>query len=105
MKKAEKKTEIKADLNEIVITGTVQKVITSTEKVERFDLKCQRVSPNGKGFYSFVPVVSYENHGVEEGDRLKVTGVLQSGSYQNKQGKTCYTLDIIADEVELYEED
>lgn len=38
---------------------------------------------------------------VKKGGQVGVTGRLQTGSYQNKEGQTVYTTDVVADRVDL----
>lgn len=56
---------------------------------------------------SFIPIVVFNKKGencnqyLSKGSKVAVTGRLQTGSYQNKEGATVYTTDVIANDVEF----
>lgn len=78
---------------------------TATTAVCKFTLAVDRESRDGGA--DFLPVTvfgkSAENCAkyLAKGSQAAVSGRLQSGSYQNKEGKTVYTLDVIAHRVEF----
>lgn len=57
----------------------------------------------------FIPVVAFGNLAelcekyVGKGNKVAVRGRMRSNSYQNKEGKMVYTIDVIADEIEFLE--
>lgn len=79
---------------------------TQTGKCKaEFNLALQR-SKEGADFPRFI---AWEKTGelieksVHKGDRLLVEGHIQTGSYDNKEGKKVYTTDIICDRIEFIE--
>lgn len=88
------------DINAVQLVGTVIRPL-QTEKVCRFTMVCESVTPNGNIAKSFIPVVWFNggtDDTVSDGERISVNGSLKSGKYE-KDGRTVYTLDVIAEEV------
>mgnify|MGYP003289985354 CR=1 FL=1 len=108
-----KKTETKAsenkkasttDINAVSLIGTVLRP-NQMEKLCRFTLDCCQVTPKGNIAHSFIPVVWFNSdteETVSDGERIGVTGYLKSGKYE-KDGRTVYTLDVIAEKVTFTE--
>lgn len=93
-------TKTTNDVNAVQLVGTVIRPM-QTEKVCRFTLVCESVTPKGNLAKSFIPVVWFNggtDDTVSDGERISVNGSLKSGKYE-KDGRTVYTLDVIAEEV------
>ena len=96
------------DINAVQLIGTVSRPKQS-DKVCRFTLDCAQVTPKGNLAHSYIPVVWFngdseetvadgERVSVADGERVSVAGYLKSGKYE-KDGRTVYTLDVVADKV------
>lgn len=85
-----KKNEVKQALNDtnaVEISGTVQRVLLDTDKMQSFVLACKMtekvtVYPNIKVFD--------ESTRVEEKDRIVVRGNISTGCYEKKDGTKVY---------------
>lgn len=104
MAKRESKTEQKTtnDVNAVTLIGTVLRP-NQTDKVCRFTLVCESVTPNGNVAKSFIPVVWFNagsDETVAEGERVSVEGYLKSGKYE-KDGRTVYTLDVVVENIKF----
>lgn len=103
MAKKSTNTEVKKttdDVNVVTLIGTVIRPL-QTEKVCRFTLVCESVTAKGNIAKSYIPVVWFNggtDDTVSDGERISVNGSLKSGKYE-KDGRTVYTLDVIAEEV------
>lgn len=98
---AKAEPKITNDINTVSLLGTVLRPKQS-EKVCRFTLVCASLTPNGNLAKSYIPVVWFNggsDETVAEDERVVVNGFLKSGKYENKDGHTVYTLDVVADEV------
>lgn len=98
---SEKKTATN-DINCVSLIGTVLRP-HQYEKMCRFTLVCGSETPAGKIANSYIPIVWF-NEGSEEtvaeDERVAVNGRLKSGKYE-KDGRTIYTLDVVAEEVKF----
>lgn len=102
-------------MNRIVLVGRLTKdsetkVIEGNEKVvTRFVLAVDRTFKNASGEREtdFIPVVMWGKRGeivseyMTKGRMISVSGRLQTGSYEDKEGKKKYIADVIADEFQF----
>ena len=99
---SENKKTTTTDINAVSLIGTVLRP-HQYEKMCRFTLVCGSETPAGKIANSYIPVVWF-NEGSEEtvaeDERVAVNGRLKSGQYE-KDGRTIYTLDVVAEEVKF----
>ena len=73
--------------------------------VARFTIAINRSFKNKNGNYEadFINCVAFGKRAetianyVKKGNRFGVTGRIQTGSYQNEQGQTVYTTDVVVD--------
>ena len=69
--------------------------------------KREQAEQNNQPTADFIPVVAFYKTAelcgtyLVKGARITVKGRIQTGSYVNQEGKTVYTTDLIADEVEF----
>lgn len=104
-KRRENKDVKKAETNDsnvVMLIGTVARP-NQMDKLCRFTMVCESVTPKGNIAKSYIPVVwfnSGSDETVTEGERVRVNGYLKSGKYE-KDGKTIYTLDVVVDEIEF----
>lgn len=100
-------------MNKLQIVGNICKDIDlkysqSGKAVARFNVAVQRKYKNAQGQYEsdFIPCVAFDksaefiNNYFKKGSRIGISGHLQSGSYEGKNGKV-YTLDCYVDEAEF----
>ena len=95
------KNETVNDNNAVNISGVVMRA-KQLEKVCRFTLDVQSTTPKGSTAHSYVPCVWFNADSedtVTDGERIGVNGSLRSGSYENKEGKKVYTLDLVVENV------
>ena len=76
--------------------------------VARFTLAVDNYNSNTKEKGAdFIPVVVFGKRAetiaqyVDKGNQVAITGHIHSGSYEDKEGKKHYTMEVIADNVEL----
>ena len=77
--------------------------------IAKFTVATQRKYKNSQGNYDsdFLPCTAFDktaefvNKYFQKGSGIEVTGHLQSGSYENREGKKVYTLDLFVEEVEF----
>lgn len=89
------------DNNAVNISGVVMRA-KQLDKVCRFTLDVQSTTPGGKTAHSYVPCVWFNSDSedtVMDGERVGVNGSLRSGSYENKEGRKIYTLDLVVENV------
>lgn len=98
MKKSNEAKEIKETANLCELVGTVGKIIYQNEKVCRFTICTYAKSKNDKQIYRYVPVIAFEDLGLEEGDELKVFGYISTDKNEYN-GKTTYDTIVHALEV------
>lgn len=102
-------------MNKLQIVGNICKDIDlkysqSGKAVARFNVAVQRKYKNAQGQCEsdFIPCVAFDksaefiNNYFKKGSRIGISGHLQSGSYEGKNGKV-YTLDCYVDEAEFVE--
>lgn len=101
-------------MNNVVLIGRltrdpdVRYAAASQMAVARFTLAIDRVVAAGKEKQTDFPsVVAFGKTAeicerfLKKGRQVAVQGRIQTGSYQNKDGATVYTTDVVADRVEL----
>lgn len=74
--------------------------------IARFRLAVNRVKKDEADFISCIAFgkrAEVIEKYVTKGNRLLVIGHIQTGSYQNKDGQTVYTTEVVADRLELIE--
>lgn len=80
-------------------------------KIAKFNLAINRNFKNKEGNYEsdFISCIAFNKTAelldkyTEKGDKIAVEGRIQTGSYQDKQGNTKYTTDLVIDNVEFLE--
>lgn len=100
-------------MNKISIVGRLIRDVEVKQSqggksVARFTVAAQRKYKNTEGKYDsdFIPCVCFDKSAdfvskyFKKGDMIGITGHMQSGSYEGKNGKV-YTLDCYVDEVEF----
>ena len=80
----------------------------SQQAVARFSIAIDRIPDrNGEKKTDFINIVCFGKTAelvekyMSKGRLVGIQGRIQTGSYQNKEGKTVYTTDIVADRVEF----
>lgn len=90
-------------INEIVLTGKVDKVFCQTEKFTSFNLEVIMETPNEKIFTFKVGCrwfgLPYE---LEDGDIVEIHGNLNLNSYETKDGEKKYTICVDCDDIKEY---
>lgn len=89
MKKSNEVKEVRETTNLCELVGTVGKIIYQNDKVCRFNLCTYARSKNDKQMYRYVPVIAFEDLGLEEGDEIKVFGYISTDKNEYN-GKTSY---------------
>lgn len=93
-----------------VLTKTVEmRYTTSGLAVANFTLAIRRDQRKENGTYEsdFINCVAYGKTAelvskyLEKGNKVSVEGRIQTGSYENKEGKKIYTTDIVVDKIEF----
>ena len=95
-------------MNKVILTGNLTKEVELryTPKnlaVAHFTLAVKRDSNNT----DFLNCVAYGNQAetitkyLDKGNRVGIDGHIQTGSYENKDGKKVYTTDIVVEKVEF----
>ncbi len=100
-------------MNKLIIVGNICRDIElkysqSGKAVARFSVAAQRKYKNAQGQYEsdYIPCVAFEksaefiNNYFKKGSKICISGHLQSGSYEGRNGKV-YTLDCYVDEAEF----
>lgn len=93
-------------MNKIILTGRLTRDADYREgntNLARFTLAVDRAGegadfPSCKAFGKTADIISKYTH---KGSRIGIEGHLQTGSYQDRDGRTVYTTDVICDRVEL----
>ena len=100
-------------MNSVVLIGRLTKdpevaYLDSGTAIGRFTLAVDRITKSGEERKAdFIRITVFgkqaENcgHYLAKGHRAAVEGRIQTGSYQNKNGDTVYTTDVIANRVEF----
>ena len=98
-------------MNLVVLVGRLTKDPDVNGKSVRFSLAIDRKFKNKDGQYDtdFPNCVAFGKTGefiqkyFSKGMKIGITGRIQTGSYQNKEGKTVYTTDVVVDSAEFVE--
>lgn len=101
-------------MNRVALIGNIAKEvevkITKTNfKIANFTLAVPRDTKNKEGNYEtdFISCVAYGNTAelvskyLEKGSKISVEGHIQTGSYENKEGKKVYTTDVAVEKVQF----
>ncbi len=100
-------------MNSVILIGRLTKdpeimYLDSGTTVGRFTLAVDRIAKSGNERQAdFIRITAFgkqaENCGkfITKGKQVAVEGRIQTGSYQNKNGDTVYTTDVIANRVEF----
>jgi len=77
--------------------------------IAKFTLAINRYVKDGENQADFIRVTAFgkqaelvENY-IKKGNKVAVEGRIQTGSYEDKDGKTVYTTDVIANRIEFVE--
>ena len=95
--------EIKESENKVFLSGEVKKIFFQNKKVVKFNLCTFEKSKNGNQMFHFVPVKAFGDYGLEEGDKIKVTGCIDTEKNEYK-GKTTWETVVTADSITEMEE-
>ena len=98
-------------MNSVTLIGRVTKkpelnYTTNNTAVTKFSLAVDR-PVSGEKKTDFIPITVFGKQAentcrfVDKGKQIAVQGRIQTGSYKDKDGKTVYTTDVVADRVEF----
>lgn len=99
-------------MNNVVLIGRLTKDpdVRSTQDgkmVARYTLAVDRRGKDAGadfiGCVTFGKSAEFAQKYLNKGTKIAITGRIQTGSYQNKEGKTVYTTDVIAENHEFVE--
>ena len=101
-------------MNKVCLIGFITKDVelrfTKTNfKIANFTLAVTRETKNKDGEYEsdYISCVAYGNTAelvckfLEKGSKISVEGHIQTGSYENKEGKKVYTTDVAVEKVQF----
>lgn len=77
--------------------------------IAKFTLAINRYVKDGENQADFIRVTAFGKQGelvenyLKKGNKVAIEGRIQTGSYQDKDGKTVYTTDVIANRIEFVE--
>ena len=97
-------------MNKIILTGNLTKAVElrytkNNVAVAHFSIAVKRDS--NKDEVDFLNCIAYGNQAelitkyLDKGSRVGIDGHIQTGSYENKDGKKVYTTDIVVERVEF----
>ena len=97
-------------MNKVFLTGRLTKDVelryTQTQMpIVRFTLAVDRRSKEKEA--DFISCVAFSkgaelmNNYLSKGSKISITGRIQTGSYENREGVRQYTTDVIVDEIEF----
>ena len=97
-------------MNKVILIGNLTKAveIRYTQQgiaVANFTLAVKRETKNDET--DFISCVAYNKTAeliskyLDKGSRISIEGRIQTGSYENKEGKKIYTTDVIVDKIEF----
>lgn len=112
-------------MNQVNLIGNLTKdvLIFSDGQVAKFTLAINKRDKDGKNSADFINCVAFSktaeilSNYTKKGDKIGLTGRIQTGSYTNKDGQLIYTTDVVvssvyflqkserADNVEINEDD
>lgn len=101
-------------MNSVVLIGRTTREVelrytTSQTAVARFSLAVERPVKDGEKKADFPNIIVFGKQAencekyLAKGRKVAVQGRLQTGSYEDKDGKRVYTTDVIAERVEFLE--
>lgn len=101
-------------MNNVILIGRTTREIelrytTSQTAVARFSLAVERPVKDGEKKADFPNIIVFGKQAencekyLAKGRKVAVQGRLQTGSYEDKDGKRVYTTDVIAERVEFLE--
>lgn len=101
-------------MNNVILIGRTTREIelrytTSQTAVARFSLAVERPVKDGEKEADFPNIIVFGKQAencekyLAKGRKVAVQGRLQTGSYEDKDGKRVYTTDVIAERVEFLE--
>lgn len=101
-------------MNNVILIGRTTREIelrytTSQTAVARFSLAVERPVKDGEKKADFPNIIVFGKRAencekyLAKGRKVAVQGRLQTGSYEDKDGKRVYTTDVIAERVEFLE--
>ena len=101
-------------MNTVILMGrltkdTELKATNSGLSVCRFTVAVDRYSKDGEDKTDFINCVAWRktaeliDNYFSKGQRIALTGSIQTGSYTDKDGRTVYTTDVLVDKVEFCE--
>jgi single-strand DNA-binding protein len=106
-------TKREKDMNKVFIIGSLVKdpelnTTTSGLSVAKFTLAVQRKFKNDKGEYEadFPQIVAWRGTAdfvqkyFKKGEKIAVSGSIQTRNYENSDGKKVYITEVVAEEVE-----
>lgn len=94
------------------LTNDLELRYTNTNKAfVRFNLAVNRIfaKENGDKDADFISCVAWEKTAetmvkyLKKGNRIGITGKIQTGKYEREDGSTAYTVDVIANHIEFLE--
>lgn len=101
-------------MNNVTLIGRLTKdpelkTTQSGLSICRFTVAVDRYSKDGEDKTDFINCVAWRktaefiDNYFSKGQRIALTGSIQTGSYTDKDGKTVYTTDVLVDKVEFCE--
>lgn len=102
-------------MNSVILCGRLTKEPenrdTTTTQITTYTLAVDRTKkgPDGKREADFIDIKVFSNGALfartylHKGTKLIVRGRIQTGKYTNREGKTVYTTEVVADEQEFAE--
>lgn len=101
-------------MNNVILIGRTTREVelrytTSQTAVARFSLAVERPVKDGEKKADFPNIIVFGKQAencekyLAKGRKVAVQGKLQTGSYEDKDGKRVYTTDVIAERVEFLE--
>lgn len=96
-------------MNQVVLSGRLTKDPANgfTDEVVKFNVAVPRKYKKGDYTADFINCTAFGKTGeivrqyFHKGSRIALTGRIQTGHYENREGKTVYTWDVIAESVEF----
>lgn len=96
-------------MNQVNLIGNLTKDVLnfSDGQVAKFTLAINKKDKDGNNSADFINVVAFSKTAeillkyTKKGDKIGLTGRIQTGSYTNKEGQIIYTTDVVASSVYL----
>lgn len=101
-------------MNKVILMGRLTKdpeirSTTDGKSVASFTLAVDRRAAKAQQSADFIRCVAWEKRAefsekyLKQGTKVVLTGRIQTGSYKDRDGKTVYTTDVIAEDLEFAE--